>query len=449
MSERITVALLVAALAVGAQGCKRETRKFDQSPPASAAPMVRVSSLQPGGAVITDSTIGPYDSNAYAMSQGKQLFSAMNCVGCHSHGGGGMGPALMDSTWIYGSDASQIFASIVQGRPNGMPSFRGKLTNDQVWQLVAYVRSLSGLGRRDVRGGRDDAMYTQVVRAEYQEREAGQLDRPARFGNAMMLQQFPAAWTQHESVLRPSSVPAHSVYGLWEFMLWTSVIVYIAVIIAMLIAAARGHRRRETLEPSSESTARTAVTVCGAITIVILFGFLIYDFGVGSAVAAPLNSPTALRINLIGHQWWWEVQYVDTAPSRRLTTANEIHVPVGRPVVLTLTSHRRDPQLLDAESERQEGSHPGPRERRVVPGRYTRRVPRAVRRVLRAGAREDGTSGYRAATCGFRQMVRRAAHRRGRAVRLGSRIGEARLRERIVCDVSHHRWDRYRSRTRS
>ncbi len=54
---------------------------------------------------------------------------------------------------------SQIFASIQQGRPNGMPSFRGKLTNDQIWQLVAYVRSLSGMGRRDVRGGRDDAMY--------------------------------------------------------------------------------------------------------------------------------------------------------------------------------------------------------------------------------------------------------------------------------------------------
>ena len=151
--------IMVLAL-IGTVACERENRKFQQAPPSTAAPLVRVSSLQPGPAVITDTSDGPYSENAYAMSQGKQLFSSMNCVGCHSHGGGGMGPPLMDDTWIYGSDAQQIFASIVQGRPNGMPSFRGKLSNDQVWQLVAYVRSLSGIGRRDVRGGRDDAMYS-------------------------------------------------------------------------------------------------------------------------------------------------------------------------------------------------------------------------------------------------------------------------------------------------
>jgi cytochrome c oxidase cbb3-type subunit 3 len=70
-----------------------------------------------------------------------------------------MGPPLMDDVWIYGSDPAQIFATIVQGRPHGMPSFRGKLTNAQVWELVAYVRSMSGIGRRAVRSGRDDAMY--------------------------------------------------------------------------------------------------------------------------------------------------------------------------------------------------------------------------------------------------------------------------------------------------
>jgi len=82
----------------------------------------------------------------------------MNCVGCHSHGGGGMGPALMDSKWIYGSKPEQIFATIVEGRPNGMPSFRGKLPDYQVWQLVAYVRSLSGNVSSNAAPGRDDDM---------------------------------------------------------------------------------------------------------------------------------------------------------------------------------------------------------------------------------------------------------------------------------------------------
>ncbi|MGI8547165.1 MAG: c-type cytochrome [Gemmatimonadaceae bacterium] len=153
-------ALLIGGLAVtlSIASCKRETREFRQSPPASAAPLVRTSELQPGPAVISNRDDGPYDQNAYAMSEGQALFSQMNCVGCHANGGGGIGPALMDAEWIYGSEPSQVFATIVQGRPNGMPSFRGKLTNDQVWELVAYVRSLGGIGRRDVRPGRRDHM---------------------------------------------------------------------------------------------------------------------------------------------------------------------------------------------------------------------------------------------------------------------------------------------------
>ena len=69
-----------------------------------------------------------------------------------------MGPALMDSKWIYGSKPEQIFATIVEGRPNGMPSFRGKLPDYQVWQLVAYVRSLSGNVSSNAAPGRDDDM---------------------------------------------------------------------------------------------------------------------------------------------------------------------------------------------------------------------------------------------------------------------------------------------------
>jgi cytochrome c oxidase cbb3-type subunit 3 len=82
----------------------------------------------------------------------------MNCVGCHAHGGGGMGVALMDNKWAYGSQPEQIFASIVEGRPNGMPSFRGKIVDHQVWQLVAFVRSMSGLASPAAASGRADDM---------------------------------------------------------------------------------------------------------------------------------------------------------------------------------------------------------------------------------------------------------------------------------------------------
>jgi cytochrome c oxidase cbb3-type subunit 3 len=99
-----------------------------------------------------------YEENAYALSEGKRLFNFYNCSGCHAHGGGGMGPPLIDDKWIYGSESSQVFATIVQGRPNGMPSFRGKILDYQVWQLAAYVRSMSGLVPQSAAPGRSDHM---------------------------------------------------------------------------------------------------------------------------------------------------------------------------------------------------------------------------------------------------------------------------------------------------
>jgi cytochrome c oxidase cbb3-type subunit 3 len=152
----IAVCTVTLGLALGA--CEREERQFRETPPGASPSNVRVSELQPGPATPTPWAPGPYDNNAYAIAEGKRLYTQFNCVGCHAHGGGGMGPPLMDDTWIYGSEPANIFATIVEGRPNGMPAFGGKLMNDQVWQLVAYVRSLSGLVRQDAASGRSDHM---------------------------------------------------------------------------------------------------------------------------------------------------------------------------------------------------------------------------------------------------------------------------------------------------
>jgi len=120
--------------------------------------MVQSANGQPLNIPVIPATDGPYAGNAYGIAQGQRLFDQFNCSGCHSHGGGGMGPPLMDQDWIYGSDAAHIFATITEGRPGGMPSFRSKLTTDQVWMLVAYVQTLSGHGRKDLRTGRRDNM---------------------------------------------------------------------------------------------------------------------------------------------------------------------------------------------------------------------------------------------------------------------------------------------------
>jgi cytochrome c oxidase cbb3-type subunit 3 len=64
----------------------------------------------------------------------------------------------MDNFWIYGSEPQNIFATVMQGRPNGMPSFRNLIPEYQAWEIAAYVRSLSGLLPSDVAPSRTDQM---------------------------------------------------------------------------------------------------------------------------------------------------------------------------------------------------------------------------------------------------------------------------------------------------
>jgi cytochrome c oxidase cbb3-type subunit 3 len=159
--ERWRLVVVCVATAVLA-GCEREVRPFQTLPVASArAQRVTETPLHPGDAPPpATGQNSPFRENAYGIAEGKRLFGYYNCSGCHANGGGGMGPALMDDRWIYGYEAANIFQTIVEGRPNGMPSFRNKIPDQQVWMLVAYVQALSGNVPMDALPGRSDHMKT-------------------------------------------------------------------------------------------------------------------------------------------------------------------------------------------------------------------------------------------------------------------------------------------------
>jgi cytochrome c oxidase cbb3-type subunit 3 len=151
---RALVLLGVVALAAA---CERETRGYQQSPEGASRPdTVHLTTLQPGQPQVRQPKEGPYEQNAWGIGEGKRLYQSYNCNGCHAMGGGSIGPALMDDKWIYGSTGEQIYSTIMQGRPNGMPAFGGRIPDDQLWQLVAYVRSLSGQTPQDAASSRDD-----------------------------------------------------------------------------------------------------------------------------------------------------------------------------------------------------------------------------------------------------------------------------------------------------
>src|SRR3712207_3224349 len=145
--SRAASALMAAALLLALPACDRETRESRGTPLPENAPQ---RSVDPRGK--------QYEGNAFHIAQGARYYTWMNCVGCHAHGGGGMGPPLMDEEWRYGGSMEQIVATILQGRPNGMPSFAGKITEQQAWQLAAYVRALSAQPRQDALAGRADEM---------------------------------------------------------------------------------------------------------------------------------------------------------------------------------------------------------------------------------------------------------------------------------------------------
>ena len=150
MNRRAAFALVLTAVAMA--GCDRESREFEHP-----APGAEVAGREAAAAMVSQ-----YERNAYALASGKRLFTWYNCSGCHANGGGASGPALIDDVWIYGGDAQSVYETIADGRPNGMPAFKGRIPADQIWQLAAYVRSLAALAPQDAAPNRDDAFLTRT-----------------------------------------------------------------------------------------------------------------------------------------------------------------------------------------------------------------------------------------------------------------------------------------------
>jgi cytochrome c oxidase subunit 2 len=130
------------------------------------------------------------------------------------------------------------------------------------------------------------------------------------------------------SAFFPASPQARMVGSLWWWMFGVGLVIWLGVV-SMAIYAARKSAT------TSDTPRRERFIAAGVLTAaVILAVFLVYDFRVGRALAQ--HPDVALTIAVTGHQWWWDVLYEDPDPSRIVTTANEIHVPVGQPVQFKL-----------------------------------------------------------------------------------------------------------------
>jgi cytochrome c oxidase cbb3-type subunit 3 len=94
---------------------------------------------------LPDDVPNPLHDQPGAVSEGHRRFIEMNCAGCHGYdAAGAMGPNLTDKYWRYGGTPVQVFKSIYEGRPGGMPAWGGALPAQEIWKIVAFVESLGG-----------------------------------------------------------------------------------------------------------------------------------------------------------------------------------------------------------------------------------------------------------------------------------------------------------------
>jgi cytochrome c oxidase subunit II len=137
-----------------------------------------------------------------------------------------------------------------------------------------------------------------------------------------------------QSVLHPAGLQAVRLNHLWWVMFWVCTVVFLCIVAAVALAIVFGRRARPA--PSDAMLSGTVAAAVG-VSIVALLVLLTASEITGRDLEA-LKSQDALRIQITGNQWWWDIQYLNPNPSLRVTTANEIHVPVGRPVGLVLRS---------------------------------------------------------------------------------------------------------------
>ena len=146
-----------------------------------------------------------------------------------------------------------------------------------------------------------------------------------------------------QNAINPAGPNAQSLSRLWWWFFIVCSIVFVLVMIALLLSLR--NRTRESLElvppvlelPATAERRRRNVVV-SAVTLsgIVLFMLLLVSFSAGRSLTADLSHKNGLNIDVIGHQWWWEVRYNDIDASNIFTTANEIHIPVGVPVLFSL-----------------------------------------------------------------------------------------------------------------
>jgi len=144
-----------------------------------------------------------------------------------------------------------------------------------------------------------------------------------------------------QSALEPAGPIARDIDGLWDLVFWMATGVFIFVMVMFVWALWRYRERRGDATEPKQIHGSSVIELGGVVFSVVLLSIVAVPTvrGVFNQRAIP-EGDDVIQIQVTGHQWWWEFEYVDevSPDGRTLITANELHIPEDTPVNLTMSS---------------------------------------------------------------------------------------------------------------
>ncbi len=143
-----------------------------------------------------------------------------------------------------------------------------------------------------------------------------------------------------QSSLEPAGPSARDIDGLWRLVLVLATIVFVIVAAGMVVAMVRFRERPGDTREPKQLHGNTALEITWTIIPAVLLAIIAVPTLQQHFELRDEPDGPRLDVTVIGHQWWWEFTYpgLTDAEGAPLTTANELHLPAGQPVYLTMTS---------------------------------------------------------------------------------------------------------------
>ena len=376
------------------------------------------------------------ERNAYALAAGKQLLGWYNCSGCHANGGGGSGPRADGRRLdLRRRRARRSSRPSREGRPNGMPAFGSRIPEDQIWQLAAYVRSMAGLAPQDAAPNRDDAFLTRTPES-FMDPQKPETAKPSS-------RQRAAAMNGIHDVRVPGG-PAgggavrlveRDARGVHASCSWL-------IIVALAVAVWRAPRATERRAPTSRRI-REESRRCGARSAMRSPSRRCCCSCCCSRASSPTarsprcrsttrSTSTSSAINSGGRP-----ATTRSDPCAAFATANELHVPVGRPVLMRLRADDVIHSFWVPSLAGKKDLIPGPR----VDDRVSRRSCRASTAASARSSAATSTRTWRSSSSRTRPPTTSAGSPRSASPRWRRRLPQEQrgrdLVEQASCAMCH------------